>query len=51
MQPKSYIFLTNDNPVQEKILTSRGIESIISDDDPGKGLINFLELLENESAG
>ncbi|OUR95787.1 Sir2 family NAD-dependent protein deacetylase [Halobacteriovorax marinus] len=52
MQPKSYIFLAKGNPVQEKILTSRGIESIISDDDdPGKGLVNFLESLKAQAFG
>jgi hypothetical protein len=47
IRPKSYIFLTAPNPVQEVILKHRGIEAIVSeDDDPGKGLSRFLgELL------
>ncbi|MES2459328.1 MAG: SIR2 family protein, partial [Armatimonadota bacterium] len=43
-RPKSYIFLTSPNPVQEVILKRRGIEAIVSDeDDPGEGLSRFLE--------
>jgi hypothetical protein len=43
-RPKSYLFLTTPNPVQERILQTRGIEPIVSDsDDPGEGLLNFLQ--------
>jgi hypothetical protein len=47
MRPKSYIFMAQDNPVQESILTSRGIESITSPtEDPGEGLVEFLQSLK-----
>jgi hypothetical protein len=45
-RPKSYIYLTKPNMVQEKILHSRGIEPIVSEiDDPKEGLSNFLSKL------
>ncbi|MBY0588720.1 SIR2 family protein [bacterium] len=51
-RPKSFIFLTRPNPVQETILRSRGIEPVVSDfDDPKKGLAHFLEELLRESQG
>jgi hypothetical protein len=50
--PKSFIFLTRPNLVQEKILSTRGIESIVSDaDDPGEGLKRFLRDLLREVRG
>ena len=51
-RPKSYIFLTKPNLVQEEILRSRGIESIVSEmDDPGEGLIEFLFRILYEAFG
>jgi hypothetical protein len=51
-RPKSFVFLTRPNPVQESILRSRGIEPIVSAfDDPEKGLADFLEKLLQESQG
>jgi len=45
-RPKSFMFLTRPNPVQETILTRRGILPIVSDiDDPSTGLSVFLERL------
>lgn len=46
LKPKSYIFLSSPNPVQEAILESRGITPIIGDDiNPSTSLENFLEEL------
>lgn len=46
IRPKSYIFTTRMNPVQELILSNWGVESIVSEtDDPGLALSNFLENL------
>lgn len=46
IRPKSYIFLTRPNEVEETILQSRGITPIVSDfDDPKQGLTDFLERL------
>ena len=47
-KPKSYIFLTRPNPVQEVIFESRGIKPIVSEsDDANEGLKLFLaELLK-----
>jgi hypothetical protein len=43
LRPRSYIFLSNPNPVQERVLRSRGIEPIVSEErEPGPGLTNFL---------
>jgi len=45
-RPRSYIFLARPNSVQEAVLKSRGIESIVSSvDDPKEGLTNFLREL------
>jgi hypothetical protein len=45
-RPKSYIFLSKPNPVQEAILRNRGIEPIVSaHDDAKQGLIDFLKEL------
>ncbi|OSZ78909.1 Sir2 family NAD-dependent protein deacetylase [Chitinophagaceae bacterium IBVUCB1] len=45
-KPTSYIYLTRPNPVQEKILSDRGITPIISEvDDAKEGLLKFLEKL------
>jgi hypothetical protein len=50
-QPKSYIFLTKDNPVQRKILASRDIVTIIGEGaDPGQALVNFMSDLQEQSA-
>ncbi len=48
LRPKSYVFLSGSNPVQEKVLRARGIEPLVSaEPDPGQGLARFLaELLE-----
>lgn len=48
LRPKSYIFLSGSNPVQERVLRRRGIEPVVSQSqDPGQGLAQFLtELLE-----
>lgn len=49
VQPTSYVFLTIDNPIQRKVLESRNIQTIISDEnDPGKALELFLENLVNK---
>ncbi len=49
-KPKSFILLINPNPIQERVLEQRGIVPIISqDEDPGKGLANFLEILFREA--
>lgn len=43
-RPKSYVFLTRPNPVQETILNERGIISVVSGaDDPARGLQEFLD--------
>jgi hypothetical protein len=45
-RPPSYVFLTRPNPVLERVLESRGITTITSDDDsPAKGLMDFLSSL------
>ena len=47
-RPNSFILLTRPNEVEETILHSRGITSIVSDnDDPGKGLLDFLATLHD----
>ncbi len=47
-QPPSYILLSEDNPVQRKVLESRNIKTIISNTtDPGKGLEIFLQELSD----
>jgi hypothetical protein len=50
--PQSFVFLTSPNPVQERILHSRGLVPIISEsDDPCQGLISFLKDLLHEATG
>lgn len=45
-RPPAYIFTNRDNPIQEEILKSRGIEMIVSQEDhPGKALEDFLSKL------
>lgn len=52
VRPKSFIFLTRPNPVQEWVLCHRGVHAIVSDDDdPKKGLTDFLQRLLHESLG
>lgn len=42
-RPKSFIFLTKPNEIEETVLKERGIISLVSDnDDPAKGLLDFL---------
>lgn len=51
-KPKSFIFLARPNPVQERILLSRGIHPIVADsDDPALGLKDFLEQLLHRKLG
>jgi hypothetical protein len=51
-RPKSYIFLTRPNPIQEAILGERGITPIVSEvDDEGMGLTAFLEKLVRDAFG
>jgi hypothetical protein len=51
-RPRSYVFLSRPNPVQEAILERRGIQSIVSElDDPGAGLEGFLEQLVRDVKG
>jgi hypothetical protein len=52
LRPKSYIFLSGPNPVQERVLRRRGLEPIISEcATPGEGLAQFLSgLLERVAA-
>jgi hypothetical protein len=46
VRPRSYVFLSRPNPVQEAILKDRGITAFVSQqDNPGEGLRNFLEEL------
>lgn len=43
-RPKSFIFLTKPNEVEETVLKERGIISLVSDyDDPSEGLLDFLK--------
>ena len=52
VRPKSYIFLTRPNPVQETILEERGIRAFVSEkDDPGEGLVHFLEQIVQDTFG
>ncbi len=52
LRPKSYIFLSSANPVQERVLRMRGIEPIISQrKDPGEGLAQFLADLARRVSG
>lgn len=51
LRPKSYIFLSAANPVQERVLRMRGIEPVISEkEDPGEGLADFLAELARSIA-
>jgi hypothetical protein len=51
LRPKSYIFLSAANPVQERVLRMRGIEPIVSTrEDPGEGLAEFLAELARRVA-
>ena len=51
-RPKSFIFLARPNPVQERILSSRGIHAIVSDaDNPKIGLKDFLQRLLHQALG
>ncbi|PGX34584.1 Sir2 family NAD-dependent protein deacetylase [Priestia megaterium] len=52
LQPKSYVFLNQPNPIKEKILAKRGIKTLISkEDDPQKGLELFLNNLIDQTKG
>ncbi len=47
-RPRSYIFLTRPNIVEEKVLEARGITPIVSgSDNPSEGLIEFLQSLHD----
>jgi hypothetical protein len=51
-RPKSYLFLSRPNSVQEAILEARGIVPVVSSsDDPAKGLQEFLEGLVSAMEG
>lgn len=46
-RPKSFIFLTKPNEVEETVLKERGIISLVSSfDDPKVGLLDFLRSLQ-----
>ncbi|MEZ4825532.1 MAG: SIR2 family protein [Bacteroidia bacterium] len=48
-KPRSYILLIQPNPVQEKVLETRGITALVSENpDPKQGLIDFLRLLKGD---
>ncbi|MCY6369508.1 SIR2 family protein [Clostridium ganghwense] len=48
-RPKSYIFLLNKNLIQQEILESRGIKTIIADSkDKGNGVEEFLRILSEK---
>ncbi len=52
VRPKSFIFLTRPNAVQERVLSNRGIHAVVSsNDDPGAGLREFLRDLIHEAYG
>lgn len=52
VRPRSYVFLSRPNPVQEEILNERGITPFVSSkDDPGEGLKEFLEQLIRRAFG
>jgi hypothetical protein len=51
-RPKSFMFLTRPNPVQEAILEQRGIMPMVSEvEDAATGLGDFLEQLVREAFG
>ncbi len=50
--PKSFIFLVRPNPVQERLLSNRGIQAIVSNtDNPETGLREFLHSLLHKGLG
>lgn len=51
-RPKSFVFLSRPNPVQERVLQERGVWPIVSDEEhAGVGLSSFLERLVDEAFG
>jgi SIR2-like domain len=51
-RPKSYVFLTRPNPIQEAVLESRGISPVVSEiDDEATGVTTFLEKLVRDAFG
>jgi hypothetical protein len=49
-RPRSYVFLSKPNPIQETILLERGITPFTSkEDEPSKGLESFLNELVNRA--
>jgi hypothetical protein len=52
VRPKSFMFLTRPNPIQQEILEQRGILPIVSTcDDPTEGLTAFLKKLVEDAFG
>jgi hypothetical protein len=52
VRPKSYVFLSRPNPVQEAILERRGLAAIVSgEDDPKAGLEKLLDRIAHEAFG
>jgi len=52
VRPKSFMFLSHPNPVQQRILVKRGIEPIVSKlDNAGLGLLEFLKELAHSALG
>jgi SIR2-like domain len=50
-RPKSYVLMTRPNPVQEAVLSLRGVEAVVwTDADPGTALSGFLQRLLSEVA-
>jgi hypothetical protein len=48
LRPESYIFLTRPNEILEKVLMSRGVTAVVSDDDDhAVGLEKFLAELNS----
>jgi hypothetical protein len=51
-RPQSFIYLNRPNPIHEAILSRRGIIPLVSDDDdPGRGLVAFLDDLVHAVRG
>lgn len=51
-RPKSYIFLTRPNVVQEELLRARGVTPIVAEsDDPKEATLSFLRELLHEAYG
>ncbi len=49
-RPKAYVFMGRSNPVQSKVLRSRGVEPIVAQStDQGKALSNFLQQLRKQA--